>query len=231
MSEAERFRKLAALGLSTEQIAGVLELMDGDREKRRANGRERWRKWNDKRLANVSQQQPTLAVNSRAGDARGEDNLLPTEIAGKKKTKTLSVHSHPERDFFEEFWHAYPRREGPNPKKPAREKFLRLVAKGVDPERLIEAARKLAEEHPTPTRFVPQALTWLGQERWDNNDYSPRGDEFCPDDWENTRFLIIRYREERKTDPPRSIQGGKAGYLFPAEWVALSRSSSRAANA
>lgn len=58
-----------------------------------------------------------------------------------------------------------------------------------------------------------------------------RGDEFCPDDWENTRYLLIRFREERSTDPPRSIQGGKAGYLLPAEWVALSRSNGRTANA
>ena len=68
-------------------------------------------------------------------------------------------------DLFEEFWKAYPRREGPNPKKPARTRFNQLVKAGHDPAAIIAAARQLAKEHPKPTRFVPQAVTWLNQER------------------------------------------------------------------
>lgn len=55
------------------------------------------------------------------------------------------------------------------------------------------------------------------------------GNEFCPDDWPNTRFLVSRFRHENQTDPPRAAQGGKAGYLIPAEWVAISKQ--RVANA
>lgn len=207
----------AAAALSERE---PVKIVDEQAERRRAKDRER------KRLRNSAE-----SADSVEGSHKKEIPPKPPKEKTTPPSSEANASSRCERDFFEEFWHAYPRREGPNPKKPARDRFLRLAAKGVDPETLIEAARRLAEEHPTPTRFVPQAITWLNQERWDNNDYSPRGDEFCPDDWENTRFLIIRFREERKTDPPRSIQGGKAGYLIPAEWVALSRSNGRAANA
>lgn len=225
-------RKLASIGLTVEQSAAVMDLMAEQAEERKAKARDRVQRWRERKRNetphNVTERSETQHEGSRAGDARGEDNLQTTELAGNKKQKTISVHSHPERDFFEEFWSAYPRREGPNPKKPARDRFLRLVVKGADPEKLIEAARRLADEHPTPTRFVPQAQTWLSQERWDES-AAPRGDEFCADDWPNTRFLLIRFREERSRDPPRAVQGGKVGYLIPAEWVALSRSNSRAA--
>jgi len=227
---------LLAAKVDPEVILDAVRAWEAEHEASEEQGKEkaraRWRKWKaGQTAANADQRlQTTEAVGKQLvrERARGEDNLQTTELAGNKKQKTISVHSHPERDFFEEFWSAYPRREGPNPKKPARDRFLRLVAKGADPEKLIEAARRLADEHPTPTRFVPQAQTWLSQERWDES-AAPRGDEFCADDWPNTRFLLIRFREERSRDPPRAVQGGKVGYLIPAEWVALSRSNSRAA--
>ncbi len=44
----DTFRKLAALGLSTDQIAGVLEVMAADKENSNEKARARWHKWNDK---------------------------------------------------------------------------------------------------------------------------------------------------------------------------------------
>lgn len=71
---------------------------------------------------------------------------------------------------FDEFWQAYPRRAGANPREPARRRFGELVAAGVDPAQLIAAAKRLAAEHAangtSGTRFVPQALTYLGQARF-----------------------------------------------------------------
>ncbi len=71
---------------------------------------------------------------------------------------------------FEEFWRAYPRRAGANPREPARRKFSELVAAGVDPALLIAAAKRLAAEHAangtSATRFVPQAITYLAQGRF-----------------------------------------------------------------
>lgn len=73
-------------------------------------------------------------------------------------------------DRFAEFWSAYPRRDGPNPRKPAEQRFTALVKSGVDPGMMIEAAKKLAVDEAARgnvgTRFIPQAVTWLSQQRW-----------------------------------------------------------------
>lgn len=71
---------------------------------------------------------------------------------------------------FEEFWKAFPRRDGPNPRKPAETKFNALVKTGIDPQMLIDEAIKLARNEAARgnigTRFIPQAATWLSQQRW-----------------------------------------------------------------
>lgn len=74
---------------------------------------------------------------------------------------------------FEDFWSVKPRRDGANPKKLARSKFLSLVARGTDPQKIISAAKSWAEyerkEKKEGTAFVAMASTWLNQERF--NDY------------------------------------------------------------
>ncbi|WP_029082884.1 hypothetical protein [Bradyrhizobium sp. th.b2] len=74
---------------------------------------------------------------------------------------------------FDEFWQAYPRRDGPNPRKPAETRFNSLVKTGLDPQMLIDAARKLASDEQARgnvgTRFIPQACTWLNQQRWSDH--------------------------------------------------------------
>ncbi|VIO73865.1 hypothetical protein [Bradyrhizobium ivorense] len=74
---------------------------------------------------------------------------------------------------FDEFWQAYPRRDGPNPRKPAESRFAALVKTGLDPAMLIDAARKLASDEGARgnigTRFIPQAVTWLNQQRWSDH--------------------------------------------------------------
>lgn len=69
---------------------------------------------------------------------------------------------------FEEFWKSYPRRLGDNPRKPAEEKFNRLVKTGVDPAVMIEAVKAMAltKAADVGTQFIPQAVTWLNQQRW-----------------------------------------------------------------
>src|SRR5687767_9996719 len=49
--------------------------------------------------------------------------------------------------FDKDFWPAYPEREGNNPKKPAREKFVRKVISGENPNDMVAGARRLAEYH------------------------------------------------------------------------------------
>jgi hypothetical protein len=73
-------------------------------------------------------------------------------------------------DKFEEFWKAYPPRDGPNPRQPAEKKFRALVKTGVDPDLMIAAARKLALDEKARgnfgTRYIPKATRWLNEQRW-----------------------------------------------------------------
>lgn len=90
----------------------------------------------------------------------------------EKETDTRSVAraTRPSASRFEEFWNCYPRRDGPNPRKPAEQRFDSLVKSGVDPQTMIDAAKKLSSEEQgrgnIGTRFIPQAITWLNQQRW-----------------------------------------------------------------
>lgn len=81
--------------------------------------------------------------------------------------------------FDDEFWSAYPDREGNNPKKPAREKFVRKVISGENPNDMVAGARRLAEYHQAKgdvgTDKVPHAVTWLNQERWKTQKGAPAG--------------------------------------------------------
>ncbi len=90
----------------------------------------------------------------------GQDSTGEEE---ERKKESLSVD-------FEIFWEAYPRRAGSNPKKPAMEKYLKIVAKGEPIESILLGAKAYAEslrsEGKESTQFVAQAVTWLNQERW-----------------------------------------------------------------
>lgn len=78
---------------------------------------------------------------------------------------------------FEKFWNTYPKRDGANPRKPAFEKFERLVRGGVDPQKIIVGATIYAGECERlkiiGTEKVCQAIVFLNQERF--NDYASRG--------------------------------------------------------
>lgn len=77
---------------------------------------------------------------------------------------------------FEEFWKCKPRRNGSNPKDQARIKFLRAVANGVDPQKIIGAAREWSrierENGKDGTEYVAMAVTWINQKRYE--DFAPR---------------------------------------------------------
>lgn len=74
--------------------------------------------------------------------------------------------------FDEEFWPKYPKREGPNPKKPAREAFIAAVKSGHDPTTIVGGAQRFAASAAAlgqvGTRFIAQAKTWLNQARWED---------------------------------------------------------------
>ena len=76
---------------------------------------------------------------------------------------------------FSEFWVAYPKRRGSNPRVLAEKKWSAAVKSGADPEHILSSIKnytdELREQHLLGTEFVCQASTWLNQKRW--LDYAP----------------------------------------------------------
>lgn len=91
-------------------------------------------------------------------------------------------------DAFERFKRAYPRRGGANPWQPAEKKFRALVKTGVDPEAMIQAAAALAREEAKAgnvgTKYIPQAITWLNQQRFQDIAAAAFSPEPAAIDWD-----------------------------------------------
>lgn len=80
---------------------------------------------------------------------------------------------------FVDFWNEYPKRNGPNPRKTAYQKFIKLIEEGVCPDRLIAAARQYEKwviHKKQDRQFVKQAITWLNQECWEDNLSIPKNE-------------------------------------------------------
>lgn len=73
---------------------------------------------------------------------------------------------------FETFWQAYPSRgRANNPKKPARERYSRLIRDGTEAAVIIAGAKGYAAamtaDGKAGTEYVQQAKTWLNQAGWE----------------------------------------------------------------
>jgi len=82
-----------------------------------------------------------------------------------------------ERFFDEIFWPEYPKRDGNNPKEPARKKIIAAVMSGENPDDILAGVRRLAHGHRVRneigSRFVPQAVTWINGKGWRDDPVAP----------------------------------------------------------
>jgi hypothetical protein len=106
---------------------------------------------------------------------------VPTDTGGNL-TRTTELEPlndiqqfEPERQLklqqeFNAFWEIYPRKLGKGEAKGA---FVKAVDKfGADV--VLEGAKRFASDPNLPSpQFIPRAATWLNQERWDDEPYSP----------------------------------------------------------
>lgn len=69
---------------------------------------------------------------------------------------------------FWEFWKAYPKRDGANPRRPAEKQFKAALKAGATPEEIIAGARACAarDRDKIGTPYIPQAVKWLRDQRW-----------------------------------------------------------------
>lgn len=112
-----------------------------------------------------------------------EDRSL---IEKTREEETLSrrvAKSTPPNDRFEEFWREYPRREGENPKAPARKVFEALVKSGTDPSAIVSGIRcaKTAHRDKIGTPYIPQAVKWLRDRRFEDYHGPPKASGGSPE--------------------------------------------------
>jgi hypothetical protein len=123
-------------------------------------------------------------VRDVTGDMDGRQGVTDLSPRTSKRTSNrLSAVFKDTAGLFESFWQIYPRRDGGNPKKPAREKFAAAVRRGADASAIVRGAENYAAEirrNGTAARYVAQAVTWLNQERWEGYQTVPDPQEDRP---------------------------------------------------
>ncbi|WP_316159685.1 DnaA N-terminal domain-containing protein [Bradyrhizobium sp. SZCCHNRI3042] len=114
---------------------------------------------------------PSTVAAATAAEARADLDDDGSPVIAKAVAGVLAG------KLFADFWSAYPKRDGANPKEPARKKFLAAVKSGDDADAIIAGARGYAEElrrtNKLNTSYVAQAVTWLNQRRWTDYEAQP----------------------------------------------------------
>jgi hypothetical protein len=74
-------------------------------------------------------------------------------------------------EAFDQFWTVYPRKAG---KKAAQTAFMK-ACKSVDPNTIIEGAKRFLTDPNREDEFTPHPTTWINQGRWDDEPLPNRG--------------------------------------------------------
>lgn len=120
-------------------------------------------------------------VESRGDTAVSYDpSLIDPSLNGASDDAPSGRLTYP--DDFEVFWSHYPKRQGPNPKKPAFAKW-KVALKSIDADSLVVAVKAYAaSDLPADRSKIPQAMNWLSQARWEEQD-TTSPDEWLKDCW------------------------------------------------
>lgn len=136
-----------------------------------------------------------------------KDNIK--EKIDKKENVSLNEKSHDQEieKQFEIFWNAYPKRKGTNSRKEAFLRFKSKVKSGIDPEMIIDGAKRYAaymrRSGKEYTEFVKQGVSWLNQDLWES-DYasvttSRETSSISDDTW---REFVSRFQKNPVSWPP-----------------------------
>lgn len=160
--------KKAADLLNELEAAGLLDNVDGKLTPHNWSSRQYKSDTSNERVQRHRQRKRNATCN-----VTGNDGVTPPEQTQIQIEDSRSVADATRPivdDPFDRFYRAYPKRDGANPRKPAKAKFEKLVRNGADPEAIIAGATRYADElagqNKLNTVYVAQANTWLNQERW-----------------------------------------------------------------
>lgn len=145
------------------------------------------------------------------------------EEVKKENTPPVAKATRGADEKFEDFWKERPRRDGDDPRKPAEKKFKALVKTGVDPDVIISGAKLASaaarERGIYGTKFVPQTVKWLNDQRFIDYAASAFIDSDEPKiDWENQMSRFKRgFQWSAKWCGP---EPGMAGCRVPVDILA-----------
>jgi hypothetical protein len=114
-------------------------------------------------------------------------DLGPSTLDLGPENASRSRAASPSNEDFENLKKVYPRRNGNYGWKAAERKFNSLVKTGVDPQAIIEAARRLANSLHSKigTEFIPMPASWLNAEDFVNIAVASFQPEAPVIDWDN----------------------------------------------
>lgn len=124
---------------------------------------------------------------------------------------------------FEELWQVRLRRDGPDPREPARRAFAEAVRRGAETGVIVAGMRRFAEifHDKSGTRYVARTEKWLRERQWE--DYQPSvaldpravGQVWLRQDDDRFKAWDRHHRSTRGRGAPTDARGG---WLFPSEW-------------
>lgn len=187
LREVEKaFAEIVSLGVCSSEGGSILSRRmvrdNGRSEEGREQVNKRWSNRDPNRVdAEIPNRSPTADPITQRLDTRDQ---IPEKI---KPSCAVARATRPKpTDDFEEFWKAYPKRDGANPKAPARKAFLAAVKAGIEASEIVAGAGACAakDRDKIGTPYIPQAVKWLRDRRWE--DYSataPPEPEDAPKGW------------------------------------------------
>jgi hypothetical protein len=160
-------RKLATLGLSADQMAGVLEILADQSEAedaRRVAQAERKRRSRDKGVTVTGRSRDEAVTVTTETPSRPSSPQTPHQPTHPRESTSREARSREDAGFAK-FWAAYPRKTA---KADARKAFSKAwkTLPPFDEESVLIGGLERAKAGWTEAQFIPYAATWLSGERW-----------------------------------------------------------------
>lgn len=119
---------------------------------------------------------------------RGDKAHIPEARVQKENIRAVAPRRpHGRQNRFQEFWAAFPKRDGANPKAKAEKLYTAAVKSGVAEQTIIDAAKLCSDDYRRRnewgSRFVPRATTWLSEQRWGDETGKPQQARDSEPDW------------------------------------------------
>jgi len=210
-ASADLIRRMIEAGTPADIIADVAaELARGEAareliEGRRAKDRERKGKGtfrgiprNSAEDAESAECPPLEERSPTPPKTQSPQSSPPSGVRTTNARAKTGVDGRSAEEWFDDFWAAYPKRAGSNPRKLASKRFIAAINAGYHPQAIIDGARRYADvcrqTGKWQTEYVAQAATWLSQQRWQDEHLPALRSQGPPQRRDSGSFIETAFR-------------------------------------